>query len=412
MNLRNWIILIVSVALLVFLACSNQDDPYPDEPASAGGITDSAGEVELDFGSHVITVSVVDFIPQPIATISVTGHLLKDYLYIFAAGNDEFYSNFKVISYKDLDDNGDIVFAPKTNSTQSAATFTTDVSISLERITRDVYSYSEDPANTEKIPVDSWITATEDQGTLSDIFDLAGTIAKDNTIFVHVNSTVATATNAEVRTISVILDSVSVPSDTVFAVLIGLEFHIFSADTLTYSYVEYGDSILPIIFINDATLAEGAFFAQFTLTWGEVPYDLDSHLWTPAIGASSYHIYWVDRGTILEEPYAFLDVDDVTSWGPEHIVIQNESPGTYYYSVHQFSDEGNIPNSGAKVSLLKPDRTVEEFTPPNVVGSGQDWYWHVCTIDGTTGEVTEIGTMNQDPPFVTGSPSPMPEKNY
>jgi len=407
MSLRNWIILAASLALLAFSACSNQDTAYPEEPASATGVTDSAGEVELDFGSHIITVTVVDFIPQPIASISVTGHLLHDYLYIFAAGNDVFYANYKVISYQEMDDNGGIVYVPKTTS---MATFTSDVSITLERITRDVYSYSEDPANSEEIPVDSWTTAVEDQGTLSEIFELAGTIANNNSIFVHVSSDVATATNAEVQTISVILDDESIPSDTVFAVLLGLEFHIFNADTLTYSYVEYGDSILPFIFINDAVLAEGAFFAQFTLTWGEIPYDLDSHLWTPVIGSSSYHVYWVDRGTIATEPYAFLDVDDVTSWGPEHIVIQFESPGTYYYSVHQYSEEGNIPNSEAKVSLLKPDRTVEEFTPPNVVDSGEGWYWHVCSIDGTTGEVTEIGTMNQDPPILAGSPSPMPSK--
>jgi len=412
MSMRNWIILVVSSALLTFLACSGQDSAYPDEPASATGITDAAGQVELDMGSHIITVTVVDFIPMPIASISVTGHLLHDYFYIFAAGTDEFYSNFKVVSYEELDDNGGIVYAPKTTSTQSAATFTSDIQITLERITREVYSYSEGPANSEEIPSDGWTTPVENQGTLSDIFDLAGTIAKNNSIFVHVNNAVATATNAEVQTISVILDEESVPTDTVFAVLLGLEFHIFSADTLTYSYVEYGDSILPIIYINDAVLAEGAFFAQFTLTWGEVPYDLDSHLWTPVIGASSYHVYWVDRGTILEEPYSFLDVDDVTSWGPEHIVIQYESPGTYYYSVHQYSDEGNIPTSGVTVSLLKPDRTVEEFTPPNVVDSGEGWYWHVCTIDGTTGVVTEIGTMNQDPPYVTPSPVSMPVKSY
>ena len=80
--------------------------------------------------------------------------------------------------------------------------------------------------------------------------------------------------------------------------------------------------------------------------------------------------------------------------------------------VYHYAGDGNIPHSDAVVSLLKPDRSVEEFTPPNAVGTGVDWYWHVCTIDGTTGAVTEIGTMTQDPPFVTPTPTRMPPKAH
>jgi len=39
MSMRNWIILVGSLALLAFVACSNQDSAYPDGPASATGAT-------------------------------------------------------------------------------------------------------------------------------------------------------------------------------------------------------------------------------------------------------------------------------------------------------------------------------------------------------------------------------------
>lgn len=410
MKINRWVISSICLLMLATLACDTTDESaYPDAPASASGTTDSEGLAELDLGSHIITVKVVDFIPQPISNIDVTVHLLKDYLYVFAVGNDQFYSNHKLVSYSDLEADGGMVFAPKPALPQ---TFETTVEITLERITRDVYSYAEEPQYQDSIPGDDWITPVSYEGSITDVYNLADSLAVEKNIIIHITDNVASLTNTNIKTIAMIMDSTTIISDTVFSVLLGLEFHVFNADTLTISYFEYGDSILPVIFLSDIGLAEGSFFAQFTLTWGEVPEDLDSHLWTPVIGASSYHIYYVNKGTIADAPYCFLDVDDVTSWGPEHVIIQESFPGTYYYSVYHYAGESDIPNSGAKVSLLKPDRSVEEFTPPNVVDSGEGWYWHVCTIDGTTGEITEIGTMSLDPPTPAESAGPMPSKAY
>jgi len=414
MKQRGCITLFIGLTVMLFLACGADLSPYPDTPASATGTTDENGDVELNLGSHIITVHVVDFIPSTISGISVTAHLLKDYLYIYAAGNETFYSNYQLVSYESMEGNSANggYAAPKPASTQGTATFETGITITLERITSDVFSYIEEPEYTEVVQTDTWTDVTEAEGTLSDIYELANSIALDDAIFIHIYDNVASQTNAEVQTISIIMNDETITSDTVFAVLLGLEFHIFNADTLTYTYMDYSDVTLPMIFINNATLVEGGFFAQFTLTWGEVPDDLDSHIWTPMIGAQTHHISWMVRGSITDDPYVFLDVDDVISWGPEHIVIQQAFPGLYYYSVHQFSAEGNMPNGNVKVSVLKPDRSVEEFTPPNVVDSGQGWYWHVCTINGATGTVTEIGTMYEDPPISGGQPEPMPSKPY
>ena len=106
------------MTLLLFLACGANDSPFPESPASATGTTDDNGDVELDLGSHIITVSVVDFIPTSISGISVTAHLLENYLYVFAAGNETFYSNFKLVSYEEMEGNSGIVYSPKPASTQ------------------------------------------------------------------------------------------------------------------------------------------------------------------------------------------------------------------------------------------------------------------------------------------------------
>lgn len=409
MRILRVMVALLMMAMFLFCACAEDDDPYPSEQASATAITDSDGQAELDFGSHLITVNAVDFVPQPVNGITIVGHLFKDYLYIFAVGDDEWYSNHKLIPYSELDPSTGIIYAPKPSAPMEIEA---DAEITLERVTREVYSYADDPDYQDELFADDWANVITDEGTLSDVFDLITTIAKDQNVIITIGNDVALEANASIQTISMIVDSSTISSDTVFSVLIGLEFHLFDADTLTYSYIAYGDSLIPFIRISDATLVEGSFFCQFTLTWGEAPSDLDSHLWTPDIEGSTYHVYYGNPGEIAAAPYAFLDVDDVTSWGPEHIVIQQEFPGTYYYSVHHYAGTSNIPVSGAVVSLLKPDRSVQEFTPPNAVDTGEGWYWHVCTIDGTTGDIAEVGTMTETPPTTSGSPISLPAKSY
>jgi hypothetical protein len=408
MKLIKLSIMLTAIALLFIAGCEEDESVYPTEPTAAMATTDASGEAELDFGSHLITVKAVDFIPQAISNITVIGYLLKDYLYIFAVGNDVFYSNHKLVPYSEMSADAGLPYG-KPSAPQ---TIEDNVEITLQRITRDIYAYTEEPEYQDSILIDEWATPVTYEGTISDVYALADSICKDRNIIIHITDDVAAQTNPSTQTVALVMDSSTITSDTVFSALIGLEFHVFDADTLSITYFDYGDSTLAVIFIDDIGMAGGSFFAQFTLTWGELPDDLDSHLWTPNIEGSTYHVFFGDKGSITEPPYAFLDVDDVTSWGPEHIVIQQTFPGTYYYSVHHFAGESTIPVSNAKVTLLKPDRTIQEFSPPNAVDTGEGWYWHVCTIDGATGEVTEVGTMNQDPPVPGMAPQRLPSKSH
>ncbi len=117
------------------------------------------------------------------------------------------------------------------------------------------------------------------------------------------------------------------------------------------------------------------------LTWGESPLDLDTHL----IGDDGYHIWYWSQGSLSTEPFANLDVDDVTSYGPEVLTaLRFSAAGTYHYAVHNYSryeNNGIAPSmtaSPARVELTFDGKTMV-FTPPVGEGSSTRW-WNVFDI--------------------------------
>lgn len=62
---------------------------------------------------------------------------------------------------------------------------------------------------------------------------------------------------------------------------------------------------------------------RIVLSWGELPSDLDSHLTGPNEEEGRFHIYFGNRGNENAEqsPYAWLDLYDTDSFGPETITI-------------------------------------------------------------------------------------------
>ncbi len=126
---------------------------------------------------------------------------------------------------------------------------------------------------------------------------------------------------------------------------------------------------------------------RIVLSWGAEPRDLDSHLWTP----SDYHVYYGDEGAADASPWAWLDVDDVTSYGPETITITSVQSGTYYYSVHNYSGEHPLSQSGAKVEVYNHSGLVRTFYVP-ASGTG-DW-WNIFSMNG--GAITTINAIADD----------------
>jgi hypothetical protein len=115
--------------------------------------------------------------------------------------------------------------------------------------------------------------------------------------------------------------------------------------------------------------------ATMRLTWGENPRDIDSHLRTP----DGAHVFYAAKGTLTGAPYASLDVDDVTGFGPEVTTIRRPKTGIYRFYLHNFSGtfSPGMTASPTRVELNYVGRTVV-FTPPT--GEGNALYWHLFDL--------------------------------
>jgi len=86
--------------------------------------------------------------------------------------------------------------------------------------------------------------------------------------------------------------------------------------------------------------------ARFVLQWGDKPRDLDLHL----VG-EDFHISYRNMKVAVQK--ARLDRDDVSSYGPETITLENIiSSKKYDVYVHNYSGEVSI-NDQAQVSVYK-----------------------------------------------------------
>lgn len=127
---------------------------------------------------------------------------------------------------------------------------------------------------------------------------------------------------------------------------------------------------------------------RFRLTWGETPEDLDAHLWTPI--DFSYHIYYGYSGNQDTDPYATLDRDDTDGFGPETITLfQRYAAGTYEYAVYNYTGTGTFAEAGAQVEFYNAQGRIATIPAPE----GTGLWWHVFSIDGATGRVTEVNEL-------------------
>ena len=138
---------------------------------------------------------------------------------------------------------------------------------------------------------------------------------------------------------------------------------------------------------------------RIVLTWGETPRDLDSHLVGLDDANSVFHIAYYNKverdtdGNVI----ASLDVDDVSSYGPETVTIVNaRTDATYYYSVKDFTDRYDatstkMSESGANVKVYQGSVLVKEYNVPlNQAGT----IWNVFKIEN--GSVVDINNYNAD----------------
>ena len=118
------------------------------------------------------------------------------------------------------------------------------------------------------------------------------------------------------------------------------------------------------------------------LTWGETPLDLDSHLIHYYGTGGSTEVYYDNMvcygadGKLVAD----LDVDDTTSYGPEHITIYTYNSGeSFRYYVYDYSNGGNeastsLANSGATVRVYQGDTLLATYFVPS---NTQGYIWEV-----------------------------------
>jgi uncharacterized protein YjdB len=133
-----------------------------------------------------------------------------------------------------------------------------------------------------------------------------------------------------------------------------------------------------VTFALSPRLAEGQ--TRIVLTWGALPTDLDSHLIGPDGSGGTFHIYYSNRGSQTAAPFAQLDVDDTSSYGPETTTIFTQFAGQYCFYVDNFSGNGPLPASSAQVKVYRGDALVATFATPTL--DGRDWT--VFTMSGDT----------------------------
>ncbi|MEP6474237.1 MAG: carboxypeptidase regulatory-like domain-containing protein, partial [Gemmatimonadota bacterium] len=137
---------------------------------------------------------------------------------------------------------------------------------------------------------------------------------------------------------------------------------------------------------------------RVVLQWGATPPDLDAHLTGPdkATPGTRFHVYFSSQGSLEADPFAALDVDNTSGFGPETITITQQSSGVYRYSVHDFSDDNlttgsPLAASGARVDLYIHGVLVQQFFVPNQPGT----LWTVFELNGST--VTPKNLMSFQP---------------
>lgn len=144
--------------------------------------------------------------------------------------------------------------------------------------------------------------------------------------------------------------------------------------------------------VDETTEAVGDYLV--TLTWGESPRDLDSHLYAHYADGRYYHVWYSDMTAYVNGAVICnLDVDDTTSYGPEHVTLKTEEGTVYYYYIHRYSSDGSIPTSAAKIVVTRGNETVRTFNAPvtgdNVV------YWNVFAIKD--GQIIVSDTLTSEP---------------
>ena len=137
---------------------------------------------------------------------------------------------------------------------------------------------------------------------------------------------------------------------------------------------------------------------RIILSWDSLPPDLDAYLVVPPdTGSTPFVVYYGLTGDSLLYPFATLDQDVTSGYGPETITIHQQRAGTYQFLVHDFTTGSDstsfaLAGSRARVEVYQNNQLVQSFTVPNQPGT----LWTVFELTGAT--ITTRNVITNDPP--------------
>lgn len=138
------------------------------------------------------------------------------------------------------------------------------------------------------------------------------------------------------------------------------------------------------------------------LTWGAQPNDLDSHLMGPNTSGGRFHCYF---GSQTPVPYASLDVDDTSAFGPETITVSPVSglfvPGAYEYGIYNWSGTPAFDVSAANVGVFQGGAQLGQFPVSAATGTGLWWRVFNFTLQATANgsiAITPVQTIGSTAP--------------
>jgi len=126
---------------------------------------------------------------------------------------------------------------------------------------------------------------------------------------------------------------------------------------------------------------------RVVLTWGQFPSDLDSHFTGPLADGTRFHMFYPYADPFSPWPaIVHLDLDDVSSFGPETTTLLQQMDGVYRFSVHDYSNRNSttstaLSNSQAQVRIYRGSNLVASF---NVPLDQPGTLWTVFEIEGST----------------------------
>jgi uncharacterized protein YfaP (DUF2135 family) len=156
----------------------------------------------------------------------------------------------------------------------------------------------------------------------------------------------------------------------------------FVSTSLTVTVVEGSNPAVSVALVPVNTTGD----ITIVLTWGAQPTDLDSHLSGPDRSGGRFHVYYNAPQQPQPSPYASLDVDDTTGFGPETITIRRDPttgqfvPGEYHYWVHNFSTTPEFNVSAAHVTISKGGQQLAAFDVANASGDPSLDIWRVANL--------------------------------